>query len=233
MSGEEALQSIHTSLPDLIILDVELKGDLDGFQVLERVRSKFPWQEYPVPVIMLTVRRSIDEKVWSLTTGGANDYLTKPYDAQELKARVIALMRGIDHTLPGARCLIATIVDPSTNYKHTICLRQDGRQGPYQVWLDTQEIDLDRGTARLLRYFMEHPNEYHSMKRLIDNVIGWERGTDEAVRARVRRLRKALKDREVEFLDEKGQTNKAFIYIQSERGTGYTFSGSVQPCNPH
>ena len=85
-SGVEGLQMVTTVHPDLVILDLGL-GDLDGLTVLKRLRE---WSE--VPVIILTVRAADSDKV-ALLDAGANDYLTKPFSAAELQARIRAALR--------------------------------------------------------------------------------------------------------------------------------------------
>jgi two-component system, OmpR family, KDP operon response regulator KdpE len=85
-TGVEGLQMVTTIHPDLVILDLGL-GDLDGLTVLKRLRE---WSE--VPVIILTVRAADSDKV-ALLDAGANDYLTKPFSAAELQARIRAALR--------------------------------------------------------------------------------------------------------------------------------------------
>ncbi len=85
-TGEAALASIKEGDPDLIVLDVMLP-DVDGFEVLRRVRTKSK-----VPVLMLTARTSLDDRVTGLDAG-ADDYLPKPFMLEEFLARVRALLR--------------------------------------------------------------------------------------------------------------------------------------------
>jgi len=82
--GEQALTVLESSVPDLILLDV-MMPKLDGFSVLDRVRGKFETER--IPVIMLTAKGESSEKVRGLR-GGANDYLTKPFDHEELLLRM-------------------------------------------------------------------------------------------------------------------------------------------------
>jgi two-component system KDP operon response regulator KdpE len=84
--GPETLQMIEAQKPDLVILDIIMPG-LDGFEVISRLRS---FSE--IPVIMLSARRDVEDKIKSLTLG-ADDYLTKPFSADELIARIEALIR--------------------------------------------------------------------------------------------------------------------------------------------
>ncbi len=84
--GREALREFHARSPDLVVLDVQLP-ELDGFQVLERIRDLAD-----VPVLMLTARGQESDRVQGLQ-GGADDYVVKPFGRQELLARVQALLR--------------------------------------------------------------------------------------------------------------------------------------------
>ncbi|MBN1121404.1 MAG: response regulator transcription factor [Anaerolineae bacterium] len=88
LTGNEAKMVISSSLPDLIILDLGLP-DVDGFQILEELRSYST-----VPIIILTARDNESDKVKGLELG-ADDYLTKPFGTQELKARIEAVLRRV------------------------------------------------------------------------------------------------------------------------------------------
>ncbi len=88
LTGNEAKMMIGSSLPDLIILDLGLP-DIDGFQILEELRSYST-----VPIIILTARDNESDKVKGLELG-ADDYLTKPFGTQELKARIEAVLRRV------------------------------------------------------------------------------------------------------------------------------------------
>src|SRR3954462_928186 len=85
--GGTALARIERSLPDLIVLDVKMPG-LDGLAVTRRLRAK----RLPVPILLLTARDAVAERVAGLDAG-ADDYLVKPFDIAELTARVRALLR--------------------------------------------------------------------------------------------------------------------------------------------
>jgi two-component system KDP operon response regulator KdpE len=86
MDGDEALETIERELPDLIVLDIKMPR-MNGFEVLRRLRE---WSQ--IPVIMLSVREEIADKVRCLNLG-ADDYITKPFGAEELIARVKAVLR--------------------------------------------------------------------------------------------------------------------------------------------
>lgn len=86
-NGQEALHSLQQSQPDVVILDIMMPG-MDGFEICAKVRDKLP----AIPILMLTARTSVEDKVSGLSEG-ADDYLTKPFDGRELVARVQALIR--------------------------------------------------------------------------------------------------------------------------------------------
>ena len=87
-SGEEGLKSLPEALPDLILLDVNLPG-IDGYEVCRRVRADARWGR--TPVIILTVHSGVKDTVAGLRLG-ADDYIGKPFDPQEVVARVRALL---------------------------------------------------------------------------------------------------------------------------------------------
>ena len=87
-SGEEALEAVAAEEPELMVLDVMLPG-IDGFEVLRRVR-----EHSSCPIIMLTAKGAEEDKVQGLRLG-ADDYVTKPFSAQELLARVEAVLRRV------------------------------------------------------------------------------------------------------------------------------------------
>jgi two-component system KDP operon response regulator KdpE len=98
--GEEALAALEEQRPDLIVLDLMMPG-IDGFETLRRVRT-----QSQVPVIMLTARASDADKLKGLV-GGADDYVTKPFNPDELAARVAAVLRRAGGTAPaGGRAVL-------------------------------------------------------------------------------------------------------------------------------
>jgi two-component system KDP operon response regulator KdpE len=88
-SGAEALTAVRLHQPDLLVLDVALGSGIDGLEVCQRLRQ---WSQ--VPIIMLSVRGDERAKVQALNAG-ADDYLTKPFSMEELKARIQAVLRRV------------------------------------------------------------------------------------------------------------------------------------------
>jgi two-component system, OmpR family, KDP operon response regulator KdpE len=95
-SGEEALETLERERPDLVVLDLMMPG-IDGFETLRRIRAG-----RQTPVILLTARSGDADKLRGLE-GGADDYLTKPFNPDELAARVTAVLRRTAGAVPAAR----------------------------------------------------------------------------------------------------------------------------------
>ncbi|WP_321430362.1 response regulator [uncultured Methanolobus sp.] len=87
--GHEALDKVHSEIPDVILLDLMIPG-IDGFEVCRQLKSDDVYRH--IPVIMLTARGEIDDKVEGIELG-ADDYVTKPFNLKELKARVKMVLR--------------------------------------------------------------------------------------------------------------------------------------------
>jgi DNA-binding response OmpR family regulator len=149
--GRAGLRALYTSSPDLVVLDVTMPG-LDGWATLERIR-----EVTDVPVLMLTARDTEVERVRGLT-GGADDYVVKPFGRQELVARVEALLRrsrgGSDQQETYADALLSISFTQQT------------------VRYDEREISLTPLEYRLLSAFVRHPNQVLSHDQLRELVWG-------------------------------------------------------------
>jgi DNA-binding response OmpR family regulator len=148
--GRAGLRELYTASPDLVVLDVTMPG-LDGWATLERIR-----EVTDVPVLMLTARDTEVERVRGLT-GGADDYVVKPFGRQELVARVEALLRrsrGSDQQETYADALLS------------ISFTQQA------VRYDEREISLTPLEYRLLSAFVRHPNQVLSHDQLRELVWG-------------------------------------------------------------
>ena len=200
-NGEEALQKIMASQPDLLVLDV-LMPRLDGREVLRQLRQSGNW----IPIILLTQVGEASERAMALEEG-ADDYLNKPFDPHELVARIRAVLR---RARPGQPPLSAAMRLASGK----LILDRVSRR----AWLEETELILTPKSIMLLEYMMTHPDELVSRERLLDAVWGWDYpvGT-RAVDTRVAELRRALDD-------DPGQPN----YIETIPGQGYRFVGMVE-----
>lgn len=200
-NGEEALQRVEHSEPDLIILDV-LMPKLDGREVLRRLRRSGNW----VPIILLTQVGESSERAMALEEG-ADDYLNKPFDPHELIARMRSVLR---RARPGQPPLSAA-------WK-LVCEELVLDRRSRRVNLKDQELALTPKALLLLEYLMTHPDELVSRERLLDVVWGWDYpvGT-RAVDTRIAELRRVLDD-------EPAQPR----YIETLPGQGYRFVGKVE-----
>ena len=199
--GEQALQQIAKSSPDLVVMDV-LMPRLDGREVLRRLRRDGNW----LPIILLTQVGESVERAMALEEG-ADDYLNKPFDPHELAARIRAVLR---RARPGEPPLAAAqkIVSGELVFD-----RRTRR-----AWLKGKELVLTPKATFLLEYLMTHPDELVSRERLLDVVWGWDYPvTTRAVDTRVAELRRALDDDPADP-----------AYIETIPGQGYRFTGRVQ-----
>ncbi len=87
--GYEAIEKVHSEIPDVILLDLMIPG-IDGFEVCRQLKSDVTYNH--IPVIMLTARGEVDDKVEGIELG-ADDYVTKPFNLKELKARIKMILR--------------------------------------------------------------------------------------------------------------------------------------------
>jgi two-component system OmpR family response regulator len=156
VSGAEALRAAAAARPDLILLDV-MMPDCDGFDVVRRIRAGGP----RVPVIFLTARDSVHERVTGLTLGG-DDYVTKPFSLDEVLARIRAVLRrsrGEPET--GSRLVVADLE-----------LDEDR----HQVWRAGTEVALSPNEFKLLRYLMINAGRVLSRAQILDHV--WDYSFD-------------------------------------------------------
>jgi len=200
-NGESALEKIRKTPPDIVVMDV-MMPKMNGRQALRQLRQDDNW----IPVILLTQIGESTERVMALEEG-ADDYLNKPFDPQELVARVRAVMRRARKDQPP----LSSAWVLSCN--QLVLDRQSRR-----VTLDGKELTLTPKALVLLEYLMTHPDEMVTRERLLDIVWGWEYpvGT-RAVDTRIVELRRALND---------DPANPS--YIETIPGQGYRFSKDVQ-----
>lgn len=170
-SGSQAVWLATENPYDVIVLDVMLP-DFDGFEVCRKLRRNGQW----APVLMLTARDAVEDRVAGLDTG-ADDYLTKPFSFAELLARVRALSRRGVVERPSVLQVGDLTLDPA-NHK----VARSGRA-----------INLTSKEFALLEYFMRHPGEVLSRTRLIEHV--WDfayEGDSNVVDVYIRYLREKI-----------------------------------------
>lgn len=177
---EGAALAVHGEF-DLVILDVGLP-DIDGFEVLERVRG----QGVAVPVIMLTARSSVTDTVAGLE-GGADDYMAKPFRFEELLARIRLRLRASE---PANNAHHATEI---TVGSVTLDLR--GRRAQ----VDAKWVDLSAREFALAETFMRNAGQVLSREQLLSNVWGYDFDTESnVVDVYVRYLRRKLGEEHIE-----------------------------------
>jgi DNA-binding response OmpR family regulator len=199
-NGIEALNCVPQHRPDLIVLDV-LMPDLDGREALRQLRKREDW----TPVILLTQVTGTPQRIMAIEEG-ADDYLSKPFDPQELVVRIRAVLR---RTQAGKQPLQSS----RRLRSHDVVLDRSTRR----VFAGEHEQPLTPKSVSMLEYFMTHPNELLSREHLLDVVWGWESAIGErAVDTRIAELRKVLHDDPVDPR-----------FIETVPGAGYRYVAPV------
>jgi two-component system OmpR family response regulator len=188
IKGQDALWMAGSTEYDAIVLDVMLPG-MDGFQVCKRLREDGVWS----PVLMLTARDAIDDRVRGLDTG-ADDYLTKPFSFAELAARLRALARRGPVERPTVLRLGDLRLDPSSK----------------RVWRGETDIGLSAKEFSLLETFMRRPGAVLDRFQLLERVWDYEYEN-----------RSNVIDVYVRYLREKIDRPFGVESIETVRGAGY------------
>jgi two-component system copper resistance phosphate regulon response regulator CusR len=186
--GEEGLSMALARVHDLIILDIRLPK-MDGLRVLQALRQ----DHVAAPVLLLTVRAAIEDKVLGLDAG-ADDYLTKPFAFQELVARVRALLRRRAEAEPTVLRIDDLTLDPA---RRTVT-----RGG--------EEIDLTPREFALLDYFMRNPGRVLTRTMIAEHV--WDYSFDTSTN---------VIDVYVNYLRRKIDAGRASKLLHTVRGVGY------------
>jgi two-component system OmpR family response regulator len=175
-NGEDALASVRSDPPSLIVLDVMLP-DLDGIELTKRLRA----QGSDMPILLLTARDALEDKVVGLDIG-ADDYVTKPFVLAELIARVQALLRRSagSQRHAGRLSFADVVLDERTH---------EGFRGGTRISLTATEFNL-------LRYLLQNPRSVRSKEQILDDVwhydFGGETGIVETYVSYLRRKLDAL-----------------------------------------
>ena len=192
--GEDALWMAAAVPYDAIVLDVMLPG-LDGFATCRELRANEVW----APVLFLTARDEVEDRVRGLDTGG-DDYLVKPFSFAELLARLRALVR----RTPGERPTELVVGD----------LRLD--PAAHRAWRGEVEVDLSAKEFALLHLFMRRAGETLSRQRLLDGV--WDMAFDG---------RSNVVDVYIRYLREKIDRPFGRHSLETIRGVGYRLRGDT------
>jgi two-component system, OmpR family, response regulator len=159
-TGREALESVATVRPDLIVLDVMLP-DLDGFEVCRRLRT----DGSRTPVLFLTARDGTDDKVRGLTLGG-DDYIVKPFSLEELVARINAVLRRAGLAQAGARLAGGNV---------------EMDDDAHRVLKGGVDVSLSPTEYKLLRYLLINKGKVVSKAQILDHVWQYDFGGDGGV----------------------------------------------------
>jgi two-component system response regulator MprA len=190
MDGGAGLAAATTHHPQIVLLDIAMPGP-DGFEVCRRLRLA-----HDVPIIMLTARDDVVDKVTALNLG-ADDYVAKPFAFDELVARIRAVLRR-HHSGDEPLTYADLVVDPRT---------REARRGSDTLDLTAREFDL-------FLFFMRHPRQVLTREQLLQRVWGYEADADtNVVEVHVGHLRQKL---------EAGGGSRL---IQTIRGIGYALRG--------
>ncbi len=187
VDGETGLALARDWRPDLMILDLMLPG-MDGLEVTQRMRM-----DGNIPILMLTAKDTINDRVLGLDAG-ADDYMTKPFELDELLARVRALLRRTQLERAPVLTFHDLTLDTST--------RQASRQGR-QVPLTAKEYDL-------LELFMRHPRQVMTREMIFDRVWGYDFGGEGNVL-----------DVYIRYLRQKLEMEGEMRLLHTVRGVGY------------
>ena len=156
-TGHDAVRQARAFDPDVIVLDVMLP-DIDGLEVLRRVRIRAP----RVPVLFLTARDAVEDRIAGLTAGG-DDYVTKPFSLEEVVARLRALLRRVGMT-PVDENAVLTVGD--------LTLDEDS----HEVRRGGDLIELTATEFELLRFMVRNPRRVLSKAQILDRVWNYDFG---------------------------------------------------------
>ncbi|WUH99841.1 response regulator transcription factor [Spirillospora sp. NBC_00431] len=191
-TGADAVAAATEEPPDLVLLDVMLP-DMDGFEVVRRLRERRRESRGgPVPVLFLTAKDGQADKVTGLSLG-ADDYVTKPFDLEELIARIRAILR----RTKGHHADVLTV--------GALALDAEG----HQVTRDGRPVRVSPTEFRLLRYLMENAGVVVSKAQILDRVWRYDFGGDASI-----------VDTYISYLRRKVDTEEPKL-IHTVHGVGY------------
>jgi two-component system OmpR family response regulator len=188
LKGEDALWMAEATSYDAVLLDVMLPG-IDGFDTVSRLRAMGQW----APVLMLTARSSLEDRVAGLD-GGADDYMTKPFELAELAARLRALVRRRPLERPAVLEVGGLRLDPASR----------------KVWRDGEEIRLGEKQFALLEAFMRRPGATLTRFTLLESA--WDHSYES---------RSNVVDQHVRTLRDRIDRPFSVESIETIRGRGY------------
>ena len=195
--GATALKQAAEHEPDLVVLDVMLP-DMDGFTVTRKLRGSGRL----LPIVFVTARDSVEDKIKGLTVGG-DDYVTKPFSLEEVIARIRAVLRRTRGEQD----------DHATLRFHDVELDED----THEVRRGRRLIEVSPTEFKLLRYLMLNPNRVLSKAQILDHVWDYDfRGQSGIVESYISYLRRKIDVEEPDL-------------IQTKRGVGYVLRLPPEP----
>ena len=198
--GEMAYMIMQRFDIDLAIIDIMMPR-MNGYELLKKLRV-----DYDIPVMIISAKVQLDDKVIGLELG-ADDYITKPYSARELTARVRANLRRSAYEVP-AQAAAGSEVNTVVSGDLTINIER------YEVTKNGETVDITLREFELLKFLATQPDKIFSREKLLENVWGYEYyGDVRTVDVTVRRLREKIED-----------DPSMPKYIITKRGVGYYFN---------
>ena len=196
--GEEALRMARETVYDMILLDIMLPK-IDGFEVCQHIR-----EFSDMPIVMLTAKGDDMDKILGLEYG-ADDYITKPFNILEVKARIKAIMRRTSGNAQKKKEEEAKVVEAGD-------LRLDCESR--RLFIQGREVNLTAKEFDLLELLVNHPNKVYGRENLLNLVWGYEYPGDvRTVDVHVRRLREKIESNPSEPR-----------YVHTKWGVGYYYS---------
>jgi two-component system, OmpR family, response regulator ResD len=195
-SGKEAISLVNTSDIDVVVLDI-MMPDMDGWEVCKRVRE---WSQ--VPVLMLTARGDIKDKVQGFQCG-ADDYLVKPFELEELSVRIQALLRRFLH---------------SNDYKENQTIKVNDlliNKETREIEVNSVPVEFTPKEFDLLLLLVSHPKKVFTREHLLDQI--WDRNEVLDIRTvdtHIKNMRVKLR-----------RANLSFHPVKTVWGLGYKFEG--------
>jgi DNA-binding response OmpR family regulator len=190
-NGEDALDKIYEESFDLLLLDVKVP-QMNGFDLLKEVRAR----EITTPAIFITSLDSIDD----LSEGyesGCDDYIRKPFALKELSMRMTSILKRDFFHAPGQR------IDIDEHISYDIDTNT--------LYIDEEEVPLNKKESRLLKLFLQHQNQILSHERIYDTVWDYDESASEAsLRTYIKNLRKIVGKEKIVSVKKQG-----YKFIQS------------------
>lgn len=175
-TGANGLKEAESLKPHLVLLDWMLP-DLSGVDICQMLT-----ENYNIPIIMLTARGSIEDKVYGLSSG-ADDYITKPFELREVSARVKTVLRRFEKAVKSQK------EEPDLHIKNLIISEKERT-----VFQDGEQIELTPKEFSLLVWFVKNPRQVFTRTLLLDEIWGYDfMGDTRTVDIHIQRLRKKLK----------------------------------------